>query len=72
MKKLGDDEKILLNSAKTTTKDKQFILNFAMPKKDAHEMINRNLQKEAKKRAEKSNQPNSTAQNADANLKTDK
>ena len=72
MKKLGDDEKVLLNSAKTSTKGKQFILNFAMPKKDAHEMINRNLQKEAKKRAEKSNQPNSTAQNADANLKTDK
>jgi hypothetical protein len=72
MKKLGDDEKILLNSAKTSSKDKQFILNFAMPKKDAHEMINRNLEKEAKKRAEKSNQPNSTAQNADLNSKTSK
>ena len=72
MKKLGDDEKVLLNSAKTSSKDKQFILNFAMPKKDAHDMINRNLQKEAKKRAEKNNQPNSTAQNADGNSKTSK
>ncbi len=72
MKKLGDDEKVLLNSAKTSSKDKQFILNFAMPKKDAHEMINRNLEKEAKKRAEKSNQPNSTAQTNNANLKTSK
>jgi hypothetical protein len=71
-KKLGDDEKILLNSAKTSSKDKQFILNFAMPKKDAHDMINRNLEKEAKKRAEKNNQPNSTAQNADLNSKTNK
>jgi hypothetical protein len=72
MKKLGDDEKVLLNSAKTSSKDKQFILNFAMPKKDAHDMINRNLEKEAKKRAEKANQPNSTAQNAEANSKTSK
>ncbi len=69
MKKLGDDEKVLLNSAKTSTKDKQFILNFAMPKKDAHEMINRNLEKEAKKREAEKNQPNSTAQTDNANLK---
>ncbi len=68
-KKLGDDEKILLNSAKTSSKDKQFILNFAMPKKDAHDMINRNLEKEAKKREAEKNQPNSTAQNDNANLK---
>ncbi len=72
MKKLGDDEKILLNSAKTSSKDKQFILNFAMPKKDAHDMINRNLEKEAKKREAEKNKPNSTAQNSDANLKTSK
>lgn len=69
MKKLGDDEKILLSNAKTTTKDKQFILNFAMPKKDAHDMINRNLEKEAKKREAEKNQPNSTAQTDNANLK---
>jgi hypothetical protein len=69
LKKLGDDEKILLNSAKTSSKDKQFILNFAMPKKDAHEMINRNLEKEAKKREAEKNQPNSTAQTDNANLK---
>ncbi len=69
MKKLGDDEKLLLNSAKTSSKDKQFILNFAMPKKDAHDMINRNLEKEAQKRAEEKNQPNSTAQTDNANLK---
>lgn len=72
IKKLGDDEKILLNSAKTSSKDKQFILNFAMPKKDAHEMINRNLEKEAKKREAEKNQPNSTAQSINANLKTSK
>lgn len=71
-KKLGEDEKLLLNSAKTSSKDKQFIINFAMPKKDAHEMINRNLEKEAKKREAEKNQPNSTAQTSNANLKTAK
>jgi hypothetical protein len=69
LKNLGDDEKLLLNSAKTSSRDKQFILNFAMPKKDAHDMINRNLEKEAKKREAEKNQPNSTAQTDNANLK---
>jgi hypothetical protein len=72
VRKLGDDEKVLLKSAKTSSKDKQLIINFAMPKKDAHDMIKRNLEKEAKKRAEKVNQPNSTAQNSDTNSKTSK
>jgi hypothetical protein len=72
VKKLGEDEKLLLKSAKTSSKDKQFIINFVMPKKDAHEMINRNLEKEAKKRAEEKNQPNSTAQTDNSNLKTGK
>lgn len=64
IKKLGDDEKILLKNAKATSKGKDFILKFEMPKKDAHEMIQRNLEKERQKRKQ---QENSTAQKTNPN-----
>ena len=66
IKKLGDDEKILLNNAKATSDKKDFILKFEMPKKDAHEMIQRNLQKEREKREKKKQEENSTAQKVDS------
>ena len=46
MKKLGEDEKVLLSSAKATqnpTNAKQFVLNFLIPKTTALEMIKRKL-----------------------------
>lgn len=45
-KNLGEDEKVLLNSAKTTVNPdnaKQFVLNFVIPKTTALEMITRKL-----------------------------
>jgi len=73
MKKLGEDEKILLGNAKATSKNKQFILNFEMPKPEAQAMINRNLEKEEKKRAEKKSQPGqTTGQTDNTNQKADK
>lgn len=69
-KKLDKDSKTLVNGAKITSQGKNFILNFAIPKPIAQEMMNRKLQEaEAKKKAEE-NKPNSTAQNTDANQKT--
>lgn len=46
LKKLGDDEKVLLSSAKPIVNPqnpKQFVLNFVMPKQTAQEMITRKL-----------------------------
>ncbi|HEY0428882.1 MAG TPA: hypothetical protein VGC76_13960 [Pyrinomonadaceae bacterium] len=64
---LGQDETILLNGAQQpTTNGKVFILNFALPKKDVQEMIQRNL-----KKAAEANQ-NSTAQTENAEQKTAK
>lgn len=63
IKKLGDDEKLLLKNAKATSDKKNFILKFEMPKKDAQEMIQRNLEKERLKRKQ---QENSTAQKVDS------
>lgn len=67
-KKLDKDSKTLVNGAKITSEGKNFILNFAIPKSDAQEMINRKLQEAQAKK----NQPNSTAQNDNANQKTAK
>ena len=39
----GEDEKLLLNGANVASKEKQFIIIFAMPKSAAQEMINRRL-----------------------------
>ena len=69
IKKLGDDEKLLLDSAKATSKGKDFILKFEMPKKDAHEMIQRNLEKERIKRQQ---EKNSTAQKVNQTPNTGK
>ena len=43
IKKLGNDEKVLLNSAKASATGNQFVLNFALPKTTAQEMITRKL-----------------------------
>lgn len=43
VKRLGSDERILLNSAKTSVNRRQFVLDFVMPKPVAHEMIKRRL-----------------------------
>jgi hypothetical protein len=62
-----EDVKTLLDSAKVEPKGKNFIINFAMPKPIAQEMINRKLKEaEAKKKAEE-NKPNSTAQTNNVN-----
>ncbi len=69
IKKLGDDEKLLLKNAKASSDKKNFVLKFKMPKKEAHEMIQRNLEKEKEKRKQEAN---STAQKTGANQKTGK
>jgi hypothetical protein len=43
VKKLGADEKVLLNSAKTSVNRRQFVLDFVMSKAVAQEMIKRRL-----------------------------
>jgi hypothetical protein len=43
VKKLGTDEKVLLNSAKTSVNRRQFVLDFVMSKAVAQEMIKRRL-----------------------------
>jgi hypothetical protein len=43
VKKLGDDERVLLSSAKVTDSGKQFILDFVLAKPIAQEMITRKL-----------------------------
>lgn len=43
IKKLGEDEKILLRGASPMANGKQFVLNFSLPKPVAKEMINRRL-----------------------------
>lgn len=43
VKKLGSDEKVLLNSAKTSVNRRQFVLDFVMSKPVAQEMIKRRL-----------------------------
>jgi len=66
-KKLGDDEKVLLGSAKAVVNPdngKQFVLNFVLPKPIAQEMITRKLNEPVKP------EPQSTAQMKDGNQKT--
>ena len=45
------DERTLLDGAKVTSEDKNFILNFAVPKPIAQEMINRKLKEASAKKA---------------------
>ncbi len=54
------DERTLLDGAKVSTDGKNFILNFAIPKPIAQEMINRKL-KEAQAKKTQQSQPNSNA-----------
>ena len=54
------DELTLLNGASVTTSGKDFVLNFAIPKPVAQEMINRKL-KEAQAKKAQQTQPNSSA-----------
>ena len=70
--KVETDVKTLLSSAKVEPKGKSFVLNFAIPKPIAQEMITRKLQEaEAKKKAEQT-KPNSTAQSVNTNQQTSK
>ena len=69
-----EDTKMLLDAATSESKGKNFVLNFKLLKPIAQDMINRQLQKaEAKKKeAEKTKQPNSTAQTTNTNQETAK
>lgn len=60
----GDDEKTLIQSAKSTSSGKVFILNFEIPKPKAQEMINRRLQEA---QAKQNQQKTSGSQSADTN-----
>ena len=54
-KKLGDDEKLLLSSAKLSVNPentKQFVLNFMLPKATAQELITRKLNEPEEKPTE--------------------
>ncbi len=67
----GKDELTLLDSAKVTSQDKNFILKATLPKDVAKEMIDRNLQEtSAKKQKEQSTQnpaqPNSSTNKKDS------
>jgi hypothetical protein len=71
LKKLGEDEKTLLNSAKVTSDGKNFILNVVIPKADAQALIQKKLREnEAKAKAATTPQSNSVAdsKNLDANV----
>jgi hypothetical protein len=73
LKKLGDDEKTLLNSAKVTSDGKNFILNVAIPKADAQALIQKKLKEnEAKAKATTTPQSNSIANSKNANVATAK
>lgn len=56
--KLGEDEKVLLSSARVVSEEKLFVLNLALPKPLAQEMITRRLNEEDKPETK----PSSTAQ----------
>ncbi len=70
IKKLDDNSKTLLNNSKVTNDGKNFVLDFAIPKQDAQDIIVRELKKQADKKAAQQ-QPNSNAdlgKNANANV----
>jgi hypothetical protein len=70
-KKLGEDEKTLLNSAKVTSEGKNFILNVVIPKDAAQALIQKKLQEnEAKAKATTTPQSNSVADGKNANVNT--
>lgn len=61
-----DDLKKLMDAANFGNQDKNFVMNFALPKKDAHEMINKKLQEA---RIKKSQDSSSVSNNAKAQAK---
>jgi hypothetical protein len=54
IKKLDENSKALIKNSKVTNDGKSFVLNFALPKADAQDLINRSLKERAEK---KNNQP---------------
>ena len=44
-----ETEKTLLNAAKVSSQDKNFIINFAMPKEEVHQLLKNELQKAKEK-----------------------
>ncbi len=59
------DERTLLNGAKVTAEGKSFVLNFAIPKPIAHEMINRKLTEAQAKKAQQTKPSGSTTTRPD-------
>jgi hypothetical protein len=73
LKNLGDDEKLLLKSAKVTPEGKSFVLNVIIPKDTAQALIQKKLQEnEAKAKATTTPQSNSVANSKNANIATTK
>ncbi len=70
LKKLDERSKALVNNSKVTSEGKNFVFNFTLPKPVAQDIINKSLKERAEKKAEQ--QPDSTAQNENTNLKTAK
>ncbi len=71
-KKLGDDEKVLLTNAKVSINpqnNRQFVLNFVLPKQQAQEMITRKLKepKEEKPTEQKPNGNNAQVRTSNQN-----
>ncbi|HSK71715.1 MAG TPA: hypothetical protein VK892_08475 [Pyrinomonadaceae bacterium] len=69
-KKLDENSKTLINNATVKSEGKNFVLNFAIPKPMAHELIRKSLNE----RAEKKNNPpsNSEEVKSSSNAKTSK
>ena len=70
-KKLDERSRVLVSNAKVTNEGKNFVFDFSIPKQEAQDIINRSLKERAEKKAA-GQQPNSTAQNDNANQKTGK
>jgi hypothetical protein len=70
LKKLDERSKALVNNSKVTSQGNNFVFNFTLSKPVAQDIINQSLKERAEKKA--AQQPNSTAQNENENLKTAK
>lgn len=66
IKKLDDNSKVLIENSKITSNGKNFVLNFALPKQAAQDIITKTLKDRADKRA---GQPKSSA-DTNSNSKT--
>ncbi|MCY7347834.1 MAG: hypothetical protein LH614_16675 [Pyrinomonadaceae bacterium] len=60
LKKLDDNSKTLIENSKVTNDGRNFVLNFALPKQNAQDIINKTLKDRAEKRAVQ--QPKSSAE----------